>query len=154
MYSYKPQAMRDGYVSDDNRQAQRRMLPHLKPIDALLMKWAPEARHDGAPRWPAETMLARIINQTALGASQSGASVSLAAAADVEFADWAVSSLLPDQRIVIFAEYVKFPGWPVARKSARIGLTEGQWTITLKEARGGVYLLCKTYGRMLHLEIV
>jgi hypothetical protein len=154
MRQYTPQSMREGYVSEETRQAQRRMLPHLKPIDAMLMRWAPEARHDGAPRWPAETMLKRIIDQTALGASQTGGRQALDAPADVEFADWAVSSLLPDQRVVIFAEYVHFPGWPVTRKCARVGLTEGQWTITLKEARGGVYLLCKTYGRMLHLEIV
>jgi hypothetical protein len=152
--SYTPQVMRDDYVPEETRQAQRRLAPHLKPIDALLMKWAPEARHDGAPRWPVETMLSRIIDQTALGASQSGSGASLAAPADVEFADWAVSSLMPDQREVIFAEYVKYSGLSVARKCSKLGMTEGYWTATLKEARGGVYLLCKTYGRMLHLEIV
>jgi hypothetical protein len=145
--------MLDRYI-EFNKHAQRRMDEHLKPIDSLLMKWAPEARHDGAPRWPNETMLKRIIDQTALGASQSGAQRALDAPADVEFADWAVASLLPDQREVIYAEYVKYAGWSVERKSARVGMKAGQWAITLKEARGGVYLLCRTYGRMLHLEIV
>jgi hypothetical protein len=137
-----------------NKYAQRRMADHLKPIDSLLMKWAPEARHDGAPRWPTETMLARIINQTALGASQSGAQKTMDAPIDVEFADWAVASLREDQREVIFGEYVKYPGWSVERKSMRLGMREGQWTAKLKEAREGVYLLCRTYGRMLNLEIV
>jgi len=152
--SHTPDIMREGYVSEASKIAQRRMAPHLKPIDALLMKWAPEARHDGAPRWPAGTMLARIIEHGPNGASQSGQGQSLAAPSDVEFADWAVSSLMPDQRDVIFAEYVKYPSWPPDRKAQRLGMRRTSWDITLKEARGGVYLLCKTYGRMMHLEIV
>jgi hypothetical protein len=141
-------------ATEQTRYAQRRMAEHLKPIDALLTKWAPEARHDGAPRWPAATMLARIIEHGPNGASQSGRGVSLAAPHDVEFADWAVSSLLPMQRHVIFAEYVHFPGWSAARKSTMLRMSEAYWHTTLKEARGGVYLLCETYGRMLKLEIV
>ena len=152
--NYIPEPMREGYVSEATKIAQRRMAPHLKPIDALLMKWAPEARHDGAPRWPAGTMLARIIEQGAMGASQGSKGQSLAAPSDVEFADWAVSSLMTDQREVIFAEYVKYPNWPMGRKAARLGMRQTDWTVKLREARGGVYLLCKTYGRMLQLEIV
>jgi hypothetical protein len=145
--------MPDLYI-EQNRYAQRRMADHLKPIDALLTKWAPEARHDGAPRWPAATMLARIIGQGANGASQSGASVNLAAEPVIEFIDWAVSRLMPMQRHVIFAEYVHFPGWVIGRKCAMLRMTEAQWNTTLRDARGGVYLLYTTYGHMLGLETI
>lgn len=150
---YTPEVMRDGYISDINRQARRRMSPHLKPIDELLMRWAPEARSDGAPRWPVETMLARIIDQTALGASQSGSQRTLNAASAVEFADWAVASLRDVQRIVIFFEYVLCPGLPAQAKQRRLGVNEDVWRNQLKESRECIYTLCRTYGRMLNIEI-
>lgn len=153
MRSYVPLVMREIFLNESSKIAQRRMAAHLKPIDALLMEWAPEARHDGAPRWPPGTMLSRIIEQGA-GASQSGGGQTLSAPGRVEFCDWAVSSLMPDQKDMIYARYVKYPEWPMERIAVRLGMKEGYLATVLKEARGGVYLLCKTYGRMLHLEIV
>jgi len=136
-----------------NKHAQRRLEEHLKPIDTLLVKWSPEARHDGAPRWPAETMLSRIIDQTALGASQSGAASSLAAPLDVEFADWAVAQLREMKRKVIYAEYVNCVGWSVERKRRRLGISAAGWDRNLNGAREIIYTLCRTYGRILNLDI-
>lgn len=150
---YTPEYMRDGYISEANRQARRRMSPHLKPIDELLMLWAPEARSDGAPRWPVETMLARIINQTALGAAQSGSQKILDAPSAIEFADWAVASLRDVQRAVILFEYVLCPGLPAQAKQRRLGVNEDEWRNRLKESRECIYTLCRTYGRMLNVEI-
>lgn len=138
---------------ESNRYTQRRLEDHLKPIDALLIKWAPEARHDGAPRWPASTALARIIEQGA-GASQSGKGQILSAPADVEFCDWAVSQLRELKRLVIYAEYVQLVGWSADRKSRHLGVSRATWDRSLNNAREIVFTLCRTYGRMLHMEIV
>jgi hypothetical protein len=137
-----------------NRHAQRRLEEHLKPIDALLTKWAPEARHDGAPRWPASTMLGRIIEQGSQGASQSGASLTLAAPIDVEFADWAVAQLRDVKRQVIYVEYVNYAGWSTARKRRVLNMSESGWKRNLNGAREIIYTLCQTYGAILNLEIV
>lgn len=136
-----------------SKHAQRRMDDHLKPIDTLLMRWAPEARHDGAPRWPAATMLGRIISQGAQGASQSGASVSLAVPLDIEFADWSVAQLRDMKRKVIYVEYVNCIGWSVDRKRRHLGISENGWKRNLNGAREIIYTLCRTYGRILNLEI-
>lgn len=139
----------DGHL-EQNRHAQRRMEEHLKPIDTLLIKWAPEARFDGAPRWPSQTALSRIIEQGA-GASQSGAQV-LTVPADVEFADWAVSHLRELKRRVIYAEYVQLTGWSVDRKSRQLGISATAWDRSLCNAREIIYTLCRTYGRMLSVQ--
>lgn len=133
-----------------NRHAQRRLEEHLKPIDTLLTKWAPEARYDGAPRWPAATALSRIIEQGA-GASQSGAQI-LTVAADVAFADWSVSQLRELKRLVIYAEYVQLAGWSADRKSRHLNISRATWDRSLNTAREIVFTLCRTYGRMLNIE--
>lgn len=141
-------------IREFNKHQQRRMDEHLKPIDTLLMKWAPEARHDGAPRWPASTMLGRIIEQGAQGASQSGTSIGLTAPLDIEFADWAVAQLRDIKRQVIYVEYVNCVGWSVERKRRKIGMSENSWKRNLNGAREIIYTLCGTYGQILNLEIV
>lgn len=142
---YTPEYMRDGFIPESTRQAMRRMAPHLKPIDAMLTVWALEANYDGAPRLPAETMLKRIIDQTALGASQSGG-VILNAASYVDFADWAISLLREPNRHVIYAEYVHFPSWPAERKSRHLDMSLTGWTSTLHESRSIIYTLLRSFG--------
>lgn len=150
--NYVPEYLREGYVAEETRQAMRRMAPHLKPIDSMLILWAPEARFDGAPRWPAETMLHRIIEQGAMGASQSGARPMLSAASYIEFADWAVSQLVEIQRRVVYAEYVQLSGWPNERKARHIGLSHSAWNRSLNKARDNIFTIFRIYARLLHIE--
>jgi hypothetical protein len=107
--------------------------------------WALEANYDGAPRLPAETMLKRIIDQTALGASQSGGEI-LNAASYVDFADWAISLLREQNRHVIYAEYVHFPAWPAERKSRHLNMTMTAWKSSLHESREIIYSLLRAFG--------
>lgn len=143
---YTPEAMRDGFIPESTRQAMRRMAPHHKPIDAMLTSWALEARYDGAPRLPAETMLKRIIEQTALGASQAGGRVILNAASYVDFADWAVSLLRERNRHVVYAEYVHFPDWPAERKCRQLDISLASWGFSLHESREIIYSLLRGFG--------
>lgn len=143
---YTPEYMRDGYVPEATRQAQRRMAPHLKPIDSMLILWAPEARFDGAPRLPSETILKRIIDQGAMGAGQHSNRGQLPREFHIEFADWAVS-LMPEQnKRVIFTEYVHCPTWPAERKARAINMPIGTWAAALHEGRTVVWTLLRGFG--------
>lgn len=139
--------------AEANRYAQRRLEDHLKPINELLIEWAPEARFDGAPRWPSATALSRIIEQGA-GASQRGSAQALAVPARIEFADWTVSQLRELKRTVIYAEYVQLVGWPADRKCRHIGVSRATWDRSLNNAREIVFTLCRTYGRIFHIEFI
>lgn len=143
---YTPEYMREGYIPESTRRAMSRMAPHLKPIDAMLTVWALECNYDGAPRLPAETMLKRIIEQTALGAAQSGGRVVLNAASYVDFADWAVALMREQHRRVVYAEYVHFPDWPAERKCRQIGITLTAWKSALHESRETIYYLLRGFG--------
>lgn len=143
-----------------NKHAQRRLAEHLKPIHFLLVDWSPEARYDGAPRWPVETILSRIIEQTALGASQSGATPSQTVPPRIEFADWMVASQRAIVRQVLFTEYVNCINWPMSDKlrwllrHRKIRMSDTAYNRNLNTAREGCHVLCRTYGRMLHIDIV
>jgi hypothetical protein len=145
--------------SEFNKHAQRRMDEHFKPIHILLVEWSSEARHDGAPRWPAETILARIIADTALGAAQAGGP-SLPVPRRIEFADWAVAQLREIKRKVLFCEYVNCVCWAPDRKRqwlrSRYGIrmSASSYTNNLNTAREIVFTLCRTHGRMLNINIV
>lgn len=143
--SYTPEYMRDGFVPEATRQAQRRMAPHLKPIDAMLILWAPEARFDGAPRLPSETILKRLIEEGP-GAGHHGARPQLPREFHVEFADWAVSLMPEINRRVIFAEYVHFPSWPAERKARSIGMATTAWDKNLHEGRTVIWTLLRGFG--------
>lgn len=151
--SYTPLYMREGYVSEATRQAQRRLDPELKPIDAMLILWAPEARYDGAPRLPAETILKKLIEEGP-GAGHQGSRAQLPRALHIEFADWAVSVMPAVNRLVIFAEYVWHPGWPAERKSRQIGMSHSTWDKTLKAGRVSVLTLLNAFGFKLPEKIV
>lgn len=122
------------------KHAQRRMDEDFKPIDDLLVKWAKEANYDGAPRWPAQTMLGRIIVQGMQGASQSGSPAAVLPR-DVEIIDWCVAQLRDMKRKVIFVEYVQGPGWSKARKRARLHMSPAAWDRNLNGAREVIFTL-------------
>jgi hypothetical protein len=143
---YTPEYMRDGFVPEATRQAQRRMAPHLKPIDAMLILWAPEARFDGAPRLPSETILHKLMEEGSTGAGHHGTPRQLPREFHIEFADWAVSLMPEITRRVIFAEYVHFPSWPAERKARSIGMATTAWDKNLHEGRTVIWTLLRGFG--------
>lgn len=144
--NYVPEYLREGYVPEATRQAQRRMAPHLKPIDSMLILWAPEARFDGAPRLPAETILHKLIEEGSTGAGHHGTPGQLPREFHIEFTDWAVSLMPEANRRVIFAEYVHFPSWPAERKARGIDVSLSHWISNLHEGRTIVWSLLRGFG--------
>jgi hypothetical protein len=144
---YTPEYMRNGFVDQTTRQAQRRMAPHLKPVDAMLILWAPEARYDGAPRLPSETILKKLIEEGSMGAGHHrGSAPQLPREFHIEFTDWSVSLMPETNRRVIFAEYVHFPSWPAERKARSIGMATTAWDKNLHEGRTIIWTLLRGFG--------
>jgi hypothetical protein len=139
-----------------NRYTERRLEDHLRPIHLALVRWAPEARHDGAPRWPDQTIIKRLIDQ-GHGASQAGAPP-MVMDREVEFTDWAVGQLGDIKRKVIYTEYVHCVGWDMSRKRGfmlkRYGvrIAVQAWREKLRTSREILYSQFKTIGAWLDLD--
>jgi hypothetical protein len=126
-----------------NRHAQRRMELDFKPIDNLLTRWGKDARHDGAPRWPVNTILGRMIEQGLTGASQIGAPEPTVPR-EIQIIDWCVAQLRDMKRKVIFIDYVTHPGAPEEQKRRRLGMSHTAWQNNLKGAREIILTLYNT----------
>lgn len=126
-----------------NKYAQGRMDAEFKPIDSLLMRWAMDARYDGAPRWPTVTILGKIIDQTPTGASQIGAPTETVPR-EIEVIDWCVAQLRDIKRKVIHIEYVTHSGRTKEQKRRKLGMSIAGWDRNLNVARECILLLYKT----------
>ena len=123
----------DGY--DGNRSCRRRLSKDLVVVDERLMVWGKWARNDDyGVGWPALTILGRVIEQGADGATQQGRPP-ISIPEPIAEVDAAVGRLNSDRRAVVFVRYVHFPSLAAEHQRSKIRMSKYRWDRNLKGAR-------------------
>jgi hypothetical protein len=97
-----------------NKYADRRMRDEFKELHKVAIRWGDEKRESCAPQ-PPKSNGGKIIDQTPMGASQSGAPTP-PAPTDVEVMGLCIAKLRPIEQIVFECEYAWCFGWDKAQK--------------------------------------
>ena len=124
----------DGH-DEHSRTSQRNISDELRAVDERLMAWGRWAKNDGyGVGWPAVTILGRVIEQGADGATQQGRPP-ISIPEPIAQVDAAVGKLDGTRRAIILVRYVLMPSVYAEGQRRKLGMSRHHWDTGLKSAR-------------------